>query len=129
MTVACSIKLSDEEKLNMLRRLDQFRQWHSLDEERYCLVCGEMITGREIQVIEGARGDTPLRVICPTEHCNAAPIEWVLPTEDVLIKIAMMEAERGWLCLVRQVGRAMQSYQKRRTNNTISRKRSKPRLG
>jgi hypothetical protein len=71
MTVACSIKLSDEERLNILRRVDEFRQWRSLDEKRYCLVCGEMITGRQIQVI----GDTPrnaqLRLSCPTEHCKA----------------------------------------------------------
>jgi hypothetical protein len=55
MTLASSAKLSDEAKLDILQRLDQFRQWHSLDEKRYCLVCGEMITGREIDVI-GGRG-------------------------------------------------------------------------
>ena len=54
------------------------------------------------------------------------PIEWVLPTEDVLIKIAMVEAERGWLCLVRQAGRAIQSCQRRKNGNTISRPRFKP---
>ena len=118
-----SILLSDEEKLDLLRRLDQFRQWHSLDQKRYCLVCGEMITGREIQVIESARGATPLRVVCPTKDCDAMPLEWVLPTEDVLIKIAMVEAERGWLRLVRQAGRAIQSCQKRRNGDTISRPR------
>ena len=85
-----SVALSDEEKLDALRRLDQFRQWRSLDEKRYCLVCGEMITGREIQVVEH-EVETPLRLICPTEHCNAMPMEWVQPTEDVLIRIAMVE--------------------------------------
>ena len=114
-------------KLNVLRRLDQFRQWHSLDEKRYCLVCGEIFTGREIQVIESTDGDTPLRVICPTEHCHAIPMEWVPPTEDVLIKIAMVEAECRWVRLVRQAGRAMQSYQ-RSASNTTSRTKSKPRL-
>jgi hypothetical protein len=128
MTLVALIDLSDEEKLDVLRRLDEFRQWHSLDEKRYCLVCGEMITGRQIQVIGDTRGNTQLRLSCPTEGCNATPIEWVCPTEEVLIKIAMMEAERRWLCLVRQAGRAMQSYQ-RRTSNTISRTRSKPPLG
>jgi hypothetical protein len=121
-----SITLSDEEKLVLLRRLDQFWQWHSLDHKRYCLVCGEMITGREIQVIESARGATPLRVVCPTKHCDAMPLEWVLPTEDVLIKIAMVEAERGWLRLVRRAGRAIQSCQRRRNGNTISRTGAKP---
>src|SRR5439155_19666591 len=46
-----SIKLSEAEKLHALRRLDQFWEWRSLDEKRYCLVCGEMITGRQILVI------------------------------------------------------------------------------
>ena len=124
-----SITLSDEEKLDVLRRLDQFRQWPSLDQKRYCFVCGEMITGREIQVIESACGETSLRVVCPTKHCDAMPMEWVLPTEDVLIKIAMVEAECGWLRLVRQAGRAIQSCQRRRKGNTISRTRSKSRPG
>jgi hypothetical protein len=128
MTLLSLIRLSDEEKLNVLRRLDQFRQWHSLDEKRYCLVCGEIFTGREIQVIESTDGGAPLRVICPTEHCHAIPMEWVPPTEDVLIKIAMVEAECRWGRLVRQAGRAMQSYQ-RSASNTTSRTKSKPRLG
>ena len=129
MSCFSSITLSDEEKLSVLRRLDQFRQWHSLDQKRYCLVCGEMITGREIQVIEGSAGETQLRVVCPTKHCDAMPLEWVLPTEDVLIKIAMVEAERGWLHLVRQAGRAIQFCQKRRSGDTISRPRFKPKPG
>ena len=128
MTLLSSIRLSDEEKLEVLRRLDQFRQWHSLDEKRYCLVCGEIFTGREIQVIESTDGDAPLRVICPTDQCHAIPMEWVPPTEDVLIKIAMVEAECGWVRLVRQAGRAMQSCQ-RSASNTTGRTKSKPRLG
>ncbi len=128
MTVACSIKLSDEEKLNVLRRVDQFWQWRSLEEKRYCLVCGEMITGREIQVIADTRGNAQLRVSCPTEHCKAIPMEWVPPTEDVLIKIAMVEAECRWLRLVTQAGRALQSYQGS-ASNTTGRTKSKPRLG
>ena len=68
-----SITLSDEEKLDVLRRLDQFRQWHSLDQKRYCLVCGEMITGREIQVIESAGGRDPAAggLSNETLRCNA----------------------------------------------------------
>ncbi len=122
------IELSDAEKLNLLRRLDQFREWHSLEEKRYCLVCGEMITGREIQVIESALKESPLRIICPTDHCDAEPMEWVPPTEEVLIKIAMVEAECHWRRLVIRAGRAMQLYQKRRRNG-ISRTPPKERLG
>jgi hypothetical protein len=117
------IKLSDEAKLNILQRLDQFRQWHFLDEKRYCLVCGEIITGREIQVIGGTRGNGPLRIICPTENCNAMPMEWVRPTDEVLIKIAMVEAERHRLGLIIRAGRAMRSLPKK-----IGRTRPKPPL-
>jgi hypothetical protein len=120
------IKLSDEEKLDVLQRLDRFRQWHFLDEKRYCLVCGEIITGREIQVIGGTRENGPLRIICPTEHCDAMPMEWVRPTDEVLIKIAMVEAERGRNCLIIREGRAMRSLPK---VNTIGRTRPKPPLG
>jgi len=121
MALVSSIKLSDQEKLAILQRLDQFRQWHSLDEKRYCLVCGEIITGREIQVIVDTRGNRSLRIICPTKYCDAMPIEWVWPTDDVLITIAMVEAERNWLCLIKRAGRAMQAYRRKATSNTISR--------
>jgi hypothetical protein len=86
MALVSPIKLSDEEKLEILQRLDQFRRWHSLDEKRYCLVCGEIITGREIQVIGDTLGNGPLRISCPTEHCKAIPMDWVRLTDEVLIK-------------------------------------------
>jgi hypothetical protein len=93
MTLVSLIKLTDEEKLEILQRVDRFRQWHSLDEKRYCLVCGEMISGREIQVIGGTRGNGPLRIICPTERCNSIPMDCVLPTDEILAKVDKMIAE------------------------------------
>ena len=129
MALVSLIKLSDQEKLAILQRLDQFRHWHSLDEKRYCLVCGELITGRQIQVIMGIRGNRLLRVICPTKHCDSMPIEWVWPTDDVLITIAMVEIERNWFCLITRAGRAMQSHRRKTTRSAISRIRSKPPLG
>src|SRR5437773_12319179 len=96
MALVSPNKLSDEEKLETLQRLDQFRQWHSLDEKRYCLVCGKIITGGAIQVIWGTRRNGPLRIVCSTERCNAIPMDWVRPTDEVTVKIAMMEAARGY---------------------------------
>jgi len=113
MALVSPIKLSDEDKLETLQRLDQFRQWHSLDEKRYCLVCGKIITGRQIQVIGGRRGNGPLRIICPTQPCNAIPMDWVRPTDEVLIKIAMLEAERRRNCLIIRAGRATRSLPKK----------------
>jgi hypothetical protein len=88
-----AVKLTDEEKLQALRRLDQFREWHSLEEKRYCLVCGNLVSGRQIQVAGGTRGNGPLRLSCPTERCNSIPMDWVLPTDEILVKVEKMAAE------------------------------------
>jgi hypothetical protein len=93
VALCVATKLSDEEKLEVLRRLDQFRQWHSLDEKRYCLVCGNLISGRQIKVTGGTRGNGPLRLSCATERCNSIAMDWVLPTDEILAKIEKMAAE------------------------------------
>src|SRR3954466_11358366 len=93
VTFSTAATLADGEKLEVLRRLDQFRHWHSLDEKRYCLVCGELILGRQIQVTGGTRGNGPLRLNCPTEKCNSIPMDWVLPTNEVLAKAEKLAAD------------------------------------
>ena len=93
VTLTTAIRVSDQEKLEALRRLDQFRRWHSLDEKRYCLVCGNLITGRQIQVAGVTRGNGPLRLSCPTERCNSIPMDWVLPTDEVLAKMERLAEE------------------------------------
>ena len=93
VTLSTAVRLADDEKLEVLRRLDQFRHWHSLDEKRYCLVCSKLISGRQIQVDGGTRGNGPLRLGCPTEKCNSIPMDWVLPTTEVLAKVEKLIAE------------------------------------
>ena len=93
MTLPTAARLADDEKLEVLRRLDQFRHWHSLDEKRYCLVCGKLILGRQIQVDAGTRSKGPPRLSCPTERCNSIPMDWVLPTSEVLAKVEKLAAE------------------------------------
>jgi hypothetical protein len=93
MALSMATRLSDEEKLEVLRRLDQFRRWHSLDEKRYCLVCGNLISGEQIQVTGGTRGNGPLRLSCPTERCNSIPMDWVLPTDEILAKMERLAVE------------------------------------
>jgi hypothetical protein len=112
MALRSALNLSDEDKLEVLQRLDQFRLWHSLDEKRYCLVCGKIITGQEVRVTGGENG--PLRVSCPTEHCNAIPMKWVRPTDEVLIKIAKLQAAN------RDVA-APQGHRPARENSVVSR--------
>ena len=93
VALLAATKLSEEEKLEVLRRLDQFRQWHSLDEKRYCLVCGTLISGRQIQVVGGTRGNGALQLSCPTERCNSIPMDWVLPTDEILAKVERLAEE------------------------------------
>ncbi|MEY2439132.1 MAG: hypothetical protein QOI34_517 [Verrucomicrobiota bacterium] len=77
------MRLSPEDKLDALRRLDSFRHWTSLDDERQCLCCGKIINGRQIEVSGGSRGRGPLQLHCPTEHCDALPIDWILPDKAI----------------------------------------------
>jgi len=87
------VPLPDVEKLRSLQQLDQFREWRSLDDRRYCLVCGKIITGRQIQVVGGTRGNGSLRLNCPTERCNSIPMDWVLPTDEILAVLKEMPPE------------------------------------
>jgi hypothetical protein len=93
VTLLAETKFSDGEKLEVLRLLDQFREWHSLEEKRYCLVCGTLISGRQIQVGGGTHGNGPLRLSCPTERCNSIPMDWVLPTDEILAKVEKLAEE------------------------------------
>lgn len=68
--------MSDKDKLETLRHLDLFRAWQSLDDERRCLSCGRIISGREIRVVGGSPETGQLRALCPTENCRAVPLDW-----------------------------------------------------
>jgi hypothetical protein len=89
MSMLPTIQLSNGDKLLALRRLDQFRKWSSLDDRRYCLCCGSLLNGHDIDIVGGTRGTGPLRAICPTERCNAIPMDWALPTDETLAKVSM----------------------------------------
>ena len=124
MALTTAVTFSDNEHLEALRQLDQFRQWHSLDEKRYCLVCGELVTGRQIQVAGGTRGDGSLRLNCPTVGCNSIPMDWVLPTDEILARVEKAEDERKASALKRAAvtignGRAVSSHKPH--NDFISR--------
>ena len=93
MTLSTATRLPDEENLEALRRLDQFRAWHSLDEKRYCLVCGKLITGRQIQLAGGTHGNGPLGLNCPTIGCNSIPMDWVLPTDEILARVEKLAGQ------------------------------------
>ncbi|MEY2572850.1 MAG: hypothetical protein QOJ87_1063 [Verrucomicrobiota bacterium] len=76
MSAATPLQLPPADKLDVLRYLDEFHYWHSLEDERICKRCGRTISGRQIVVIElqGTRGK--LRLQCPTAGCVATPGDW-----------------------------------------------------
>ena len=72
------VSLSPARQLAALRARDIFHQWESIDEERFCRRCGEVITGRAIKVFHGPGGRDDLRLECPTEGCPSVPFEWIM---------------------------------------------------
>jgi hypothetical protein len=93
MPLLASIELSGADKLEIMQRLDRYRKWHSLEDKRYCLACGQIIEGRDILVVGGTRGTGPLRLICPTRNCHSIPMDWVIPSDQVLARMSMLEEE------------------------------------
>src|SRR6266851_7697587 len=93
MPLLTAIELSSAEKLEILRQLDRYRKWQSLEEKRYCLACGQVIEGREILVVGGTRGTGPLRLVCPSRGCHSIPMDWVIPNDQVLARMSMLEDE------------------------------------
>jgi len=95
MPLLAPIELSNPDKLEILQRLDRYRKWHALDEKRYCLACGHIIEGRDVLVIGGTRGTGPLRLVCPTRGCHSIPMDWIIPTDEVLARMSMVEEEEN----------------------------------
>jgi hypothetical protein len=76
MPLSYSNHLTPEDKLDAIRHLDPGGGWESLDEWRYCTVCKKLFSGRQIEVLAGARRVGPLRLHCPTAECNSNPGDW-----------------------------------------------------
>jgi hypothetical protein len=66
--------LLPEEKLAVLRATDPRRKWTSLDDQRVCVLCDRVISGRQIEVKRAANGT--YSVHCPTPDCPALPSDW-----------------------------------------------------
>jgi hypothetical protein len=76
------IELPAKEHLRILQRLDRAHDWESLREQRRCRACGDVFSGREVEIVGGTRGYGPLRLQCPTYRCWRGPESWdvVLPS-------------------------------------------------
>jgi hypothetical protein len=91
MPLLAPIELSGTEKLEILQRLDRYRKWHSLNDKRYCLACGQIIEGCDVLVVGGTRGTGALRLVCPTRGCHSIPMDWIIPTDKVLARMSLLE--------------------------------------
>jgi len=126
MSVHNPLQLAPEDKLDVLRYLDEFHYWHSLDDKRRCRRCGRTITGRQMIVIElqGRRGKLHLQ--CPTVACISTPSDWVYADPVLAAKLradfrpgashAALNAERdhdGHADNVRRVKQARNKYSAR----------------
>jgi hypothetical protein len=76
--VSTQAPLSAEEKLELLKQLDRWRGWTSLDDKRLCLGCGRLFSGHEVEFVNGAAQNTT-EVHCPTHGCQSIPLDWILP--------------------------------------------------
>ena len=73
-TLQMNAHLLPEEKLEILRATDLRRKWHSLDDQRVCVLCDRTITGRQIEVKREPFGTFSLH--CPTEGCPSVANDW-----------------------------------------------------
>lgn len=69
--------LKPEDRLSILRAEDQFRNWNSLDDERFCIVCERKFNGRQVEIQCFSNGKYELH--CPTDGCASGPHQWVYP--------------------------------------------------
>ena len=79
VSISAPVRLTVEDKLEALRKLDPNHQWDCLDDQRYCTRCDHLISGRQIEVAGGTRAHGPLRLECPTPGCIATPADWANP--------------------------------------------------
>ena len=94
MTTSAPLRLTLQDKLDALRKLDSAARWESLDDQRYCTRCDRVITGRQIEVAGGTRAHGPLRLECPTQDCEGTPADWTSSAPDHKRR-AREDGERG----------------------------------
>ena len=77
------LQISAQEKLTLLRRVDRWRLWKSLDDQRLCLGCGRLINGHEIDVVPTNERVDSVEVHCPTAGCQSIALDWILPHPSI----------------------------------------------
>src|SRR5207244_9990975 len=82
LSPAQPIRLPPEDKLTALRRLDKSRAWHSLDDQLYCTMWKNVISGCQVEVVGGTNGLRALHLKCSTHGCISTPADWLSPAQS-----------------------------------------------
>lgn len=83
--------IAGDEKLRILQESDPLRKWQALEDKRFCILCEQTITGRDIRVTVDEH--ELAHVQCPTPGCTGGPNEWLYPGNPLLSD----EAWQDWL--------------------------------
>jgi hypothetical protein len=75
------MKRESADKLSILQANDHFRDWHTLEDKRVCVVCGRNFNGHEVVI--ATVGDEP-DLHCPTPHCKSGVHQWAYPGNPLL---------------------------------------------
>ena len=67
-------RLGLQDKLVALQESDSYRKWYSLDDQRVCVLCEKLISGRMIDVWQDEIGTYLLH--CPTPGCPGTLRDW-----------------------------------------------------
>jgi hypothetical protein len=68
------VTLPFNKKLNLLREHSMGCDWPDLDQEHWCLHCGQKFNGHSTRVLQDKGGSLWLE--CGTPGCNGSPIDW-----------------------------------------------------
>ena len=82
-----------DDRLNILRVHDHFREWRSLDDQRVCAVCGGTFSGHEVEISQSGE---EFKLNCPTRDCPSRIHQWVYPEKHHL---SYTNSENWWRAL------------------------------
>jgi hypothetical protein len=68
------VELPHNKKLNLLRAHSLGCEWPNLEQEHWCLHCGQKFSGHAARVWQDEEGGLWLE--CGTPDCNGSPIDW-----------------------------------------------------
>src|SRR5256885_14708433 len=69
------------DRLEVLRTLDHFHDWRSLDDERVCKMCGRTFSGHEVEIVPEGDG---FKLSCPTRNCQSEVHQWIYPDRSLV---------------------------------------------